>query len=514
MLISALDRRAGPLAGALSAAPGRSVVACLAAVGSGVAALLQPAALGRVVDAITRGQPPIPSLVLLAVIMAVAALSSAVGTFATGTYAARSVLFLRERLIRHVIGLGPSARSTFSGGDLTSRLTLDTTTPAVILPTAVGVVVSLATSVGALVALSIIDWRLTLTFFVAVPIVILVVRRFVADAGALTGQYRKLQSEIATRLVDAHVGIRTIQVSGTQAQEVARVTAPLPELTRVGRGLWSSQRRVSWQGALLLSTVEVLVLAVAGLGVSDGRLEPGQLLAAAGYVALALAGFDSLDAATQLVQARVGLARLSEVISVPHPEIGGPEATTLPSDGKGELHFDHVRVRRDGHTMLDGITLTVPGGASVAIVGRSGAGKSTLAALLGRLVEPDEGRVFIDGTTVGSLSPVELHEAVSYAFDRPARLGATVAELIALGVGGQGSDAATVRARTTEAAQAAHADGFVRMLPDGYDTRLERAPFSGESSSVLASPTLWSETLASSCSMTPRAAWTWRRSSR
>ncbi len=487
MSTSALASGPRPLPGVLSAAPGRSAVACVAAMATGAAALLQPAVIGRVVDAISRGQSASRPLIWLALIMAVAAVSGATGSFAAGTYAAKSVLFLRERLITHIIRLGPSAQSAFSGGDLTSRLTLDTTTPATILPTAVSVAVSLATSIGALVALSIIDWRLTVTFVAALPIVMVVVRRFVVDAGTLTGRYRKLQSEIATRLMDAHVGIRTILVSGTQAREVARVTAPLSELTRTGRGLWSSQRRVSWQTALLLSLVEVLVLAVAGLGVSDGRLEPGQLLAAAGYVALAMAGFDSLDAATQVVQARVGVARVSEVLAVPGRRTEGSAPATLPADGKGELYFDHVSVRREGHTLLDDVTLTVPAGASVAVVGRSGSGKSTLAALLGRLVEPDEGQVFIDRTDVRSVSACELHGAVAYAFDRPARLGATVAELIALRAAPKGTTqgttvgtlAPTLEARTTEAAKAAHADDFIRRLPDGYDTPLERAPFSG-----------------------------------
>jgi ATP-binding cassette, subfamily B, bacterial len=475
----ALNESSGPLAGILSAAPGRTAVATVAAIGTGAAGLLQPWAIGGVVDAISRGSPAGRSLAWLAGVVGMAIISGAIGTFATGTYAAKSVLFLRERLVTHVIGLGPSGRSTFSGGDLTSRLTLDTTTPATIVPTAVTVAVSLAAAVGALAALSIIDWRLTVTFLVAVPLVMVVVRRFVVDAGNLTGHYRKLQSDIATRLLDAHAGIRTIQVSGTQAREVARVTAPLPQLTKVGRGLWSGQRRVSWQTALLLSTVEVLVLAVAGLGVSDGRLQPGQLVAAAGYVALAMAGFDSLDAATGLVQARVGVARVNEVLAARGAAGDGATGASLAPGGKGEVHFDHVTVRRAGHPVIDGLTLTVPAGASVAVVGRSGSGKSTLAALLGRLVEPDEGQVMIDGASVGSLTPSDLHGAVAYAFERPARLGATVAELIALGAEGHGPTSETMRARTMEAARVAHADGFIQRLPGGYDTPLERAPLSG-----------------------------------
>ena len=484
----ALNERARPLGGILMAAPGRSAMATLAAIGTGAAALLQPGAIGSVVDATSRGAPAGRSLSWLAGVIALAIISSAIGTFATGTYAAASALFLRQRLITHVIGLRPSARSTISAGDLTSRLTLDTTTPATIFPTAVTVAVSAAVSIGALVALSIIDWRLTVTFLVAVPMVMIIVRRFVVDAGNLTGHYRKLQSEIATRLLDAHAGIRTIQVSGTQAREVARVTAPLPQLAGVGRNLWSSQRRVSWQTTLLLSTVEVLVLAVAGVGLSEGRLQPGQLVAAAGYVALAMAGFDSLDAATGLVQARVGVSRVNEVLSVggPAPQAGPAEAgqaglaaATLPGHGKGEVHFENVTVLRDGRAVLDGVTLTVPAGASVAVIGRSGAGKSTLAALVGRLVEPDQGQVMIDGTPVGSVPERDLHNAVAYAFERPARLGTTVAELIGIGAAGQGIDGETVRVRATEAARAAHADGFIRRLPCGYDTALERAPFSG-----------------------------------
>ena len=264
----------------------------------------------------------------------------------------------------------------------------------------------------------------------------------------------------------------------------------------------------------MLSTVEVLVLAVAGLGVSEGRLQPGQLVAAAGYVALAMAGFDSLDAATGLVQARVGVARVNEVLAVRGPVPATTPGASLPANGNGEVHFENVTLRNDGHTVLDGVTLTVPAGASVAVVGRSGSGKSTLAAVLGRLVEPDAGQVMIDGAPVRSLSDGDLRAAVAYAFERPARLGQTVAELIALGSVGQIKAGETMWARTTEAARAAHADGFIRRLPNGYDTPLERAPFSGGSCNASASPRPCHGRPASWSSTMPPAASTWRRNSK
>jgi ABC-type multidrug transport system fused ATPase/permease subunit len=461
--------------GILSSAPGWSALAAAATIGTAVAALLQPAAIGRVVDAIARHRPAGPPLVVLAVVLAIGGLTAAIGALATGVYAANTTRRLRGRLGNHVIGLGVRARSAFSSGDLTSRLTTDTATPAAIVPTALSLGVSLVTSVGGLIALSVIDWRMTVTFLVGLPVIVLVVRRFVVDAGNLTHRYRELQAEIANRLVDAFAGIRTIQVSGTRDREIARVTAPLVELGAIGRRLWMSQRRVSWQSGLLLSLVEVLVLGVGGFELAAGRLQAGGLLAAAGYVSLILAGFDGLEAAMQAVQARVGVARTREVLSVDAPRSDKRATATLPADGRGGLVFDNVTVRRDGHTVLDGVSLNITAGTCVALVGVPGSGKSTLAALVGGLMEPDAGRVLIDGIDVDAIESHDLHAAVSYAFERPARLGATVHELIALG----SPHHIEAGVRVEQAARAAHADDFIRRLPGGYDTPLDRAPFSG-----------------------------------
>jgi ATP-binding cassette subfamily B protein len=132
-----------------------------------------------------------------------------------------------------------------------------------------------------------------------------------------------------------------------------------------------------------------------------------------------------------------------------------------------------VTVRAGGATLLDRLDLEVPAGACVALVGRSGAGKTTLAWLVGRLGDPDEGEVLLDGVPVAALAPPELRRAVVYAFERPALLGGTVAGAIAYGR----PDAAA--AEVERAAAAAQADGFVRRLPDGYDTPLRAAPLSG-----------------------------------
>ncbi|MFE0515646.1 ATP-binding cassette domain-containing protein, partial [Streptomyces sp. NPDC058964] len=120
-----------------------------------------------------------------------------------------------------------------------------------------------------------------------------------------------------------------------------------------------------------------------------------------------------------------------------------------------------------------------PGGTTLAGVGRSGTGKSLLAALAGRLADPDAGEVLLDGVPLPDLTHDDLRGAVAHAFDRPALLGTTIADTIALGLDAPPS------ARVTEAARRARADDFVRRLPDGYATACAHAPLSGGESQRL-----------------------------
>jgi ATP-binding cassette subfamily B protein len=132
-----------------------------------------------------------------------------------------------------------------------------------------------------------------------------------------------------------------------------------------------------------------------------------------------------------------------------------------------------VTVGSGSERALDNVDLVVPAGALVAVVGRSGSGKSLLAALIGRLVDPDEGEVLLDGMPLREMDRDELRRAVGYGFARPALFGDTVAGAIAFGVDSPPAE------RLEEAARAARADDFIRLLPATYATPLEQAPMSG-----------------------------------
>ncbi|MHC5906940.1 ATP-binding cassette domain-containing protein, partial [Streptomyces sp. S6] len=106
----------------------------------------------------------------------------------------------------------------------------------------------------------------------------------------------------------------------------------------------------------------------------------------------------------------------------------------------GRLELRGVRALRDDRTVLDGVDLVVPGGTTLAVVGRSGSGKSLLAALAARLADPAEGEILLDGVPLRSLSPTELRSAITCAFDRPVLLGTTIQDTIMLGTASTGGE--------------------------------------------------------------------------
>jgi ATP-binding cassette subfamily B protein len=149
---------------------------------------------------------------------------------------------------------------------------------------------------------------------------------------------------------------------------------------------------------------------------------------------------------------------------------------TIPYEGKplprglvrGELQFDQVRFVYDGggEAAIDGISLYIPVGDTVAFVGSTGGGKSTLAKLLLRFYEPQQGEIRLDGQPINALNLQDLRRAIGYVAQDTFLADATVAENIAYGT----TD--TARAAIVQAAQAAEAHEFICALPQGYDTQV------------------------------------------
>ncbi|GAA3043805.1 hypothetical protein GCM10020229_63820 [Kitasatospora albolonga] len=417
------------------------------------AVLALPGVVGRAIDG---GSAWVPGVVL-----GVGAVAGVVATAAGPAVAAGATVELRKRLLHRVLARGP-VPDGHPAGDLTARLVGAAADAGGALPSRVTAVTALLTSLGAILGLGLLSPWLAAAFFAGVVPGVVVIRLFLRDATEAFTRYQQVQSELAARMTGALAGLRSIHAAGARRTETERVLGPLPRLADAGHALWEAQRRTVWQATLLVALVELSVLGAAGLLLSRGGLAPGDLAAAAGWAALGLGLFEQVEALAGIAHAKSGRDRLSELLDLPAPPSGTRE---LPP-GPGELTLIGVTVNdADGFPLLGPLDLTVPGGRTVALVGRSGSGKTLLAALAGGLRSPDSGLVLVDGVPLAELTTEQRRLAVGYAFERPVLVGATVGEALE-GAG----------ARETGAARA---DGFLARLPQGAATPLAELRLSG-----------------------------------
>ncbi|MBB5957878.1 ATP-binding cassette subfamily B protein [Saccharothrix tamanrassetensis] len=412
------------------------------------AGLLLPTALAGAVDMALNGRLDAATVWWLVGLAGVEVVGDAIGVVLAAAITARGTAWLRRRLTSRLLELGHPGR--FEAGDAVSRLTGDSAIAGGFAVLLVNLGITVLTATGAVVALALLDWRLAVVFLLSVPLALLLVRSHLKLTADDVATYQEVSGELSARLLDAVGGLRTIAASGRADQEAARVLRPLPRLAAAGIGMWRTQAKMIWRAGLLLPAVELAVLTAAGFGVVAGRLSVGDVLAAMGYAGLGMAVVGQAAVLTAVQRARASAQRIDEVLTVEQVLVGAPG-----SAAPGAVELRGVSVPEALHD----VDLLVPAGTFLAVVGRSGAGKSALASVIGGLTAPSSGQVSRGGS-------------VGYAFERPALLGATVADAVGYGT-------SLGREEVLAACRAAHVHDVVVRLPDGYDTPMADTPLSG-----------------------------------
>jgi ATP-binding cassette, subfamily B, bacterial len=460
--VQAADRL---LAGAVRRGGRPLAVLTVTAVAGAALDLALPFVLGRTVDSLISAAPDSRAWLAgcCALVVAVVCCDT-LGVWASGASTARASAWLRGRTLRHVLGVGPAMTRRYAEGDLVTRVGMNAEEAGRAPEALVTGLALLIPAVGSLIALTLIDPWLALTLAAGLILIGMVLRAFLRETTAISGEYQRTQGDVAARLVDALAGARTIAAAGTAGNETQRVLTPLPQLRIHALRLWRANANAGVQAGAVVPLLEVAVLGVGGLRLAAGDLTVGELYAAARYAVLGAGLSSALGYVNRLARARGAGRRVVEVLGEGPAPYGPGE---LPA-GPGTLEFRGVAAGG-----LRDVDLVVPGGSAAAVVGRSGTGKSLLAALAGRLLDPAQGTVLLDGVPLPRLRREELRRAVGYAFERPVLVGTTLAEVVGLGLPRPDPE------RVRGAARAACADAFIRRLPQGYATALDAAPMSG-----------------------------------
>ncbi|MFE6079647.1 ABC transporter ATP-binding protein [Streptomyces virginiae] len=271
---------------------------------------------------------------------------------------------------------------------------------------------------------------------------------------------------VATVVDGAVTGVRVVKGFGQEAQETGK-------LREAGRRLFAGRMRTirlnsRYTPALqaVPALAQVAMLALGGWMATNGQVTLGTFVAFSTYLAQ-LVGPVRMLAMVLTVgqQARAGVERVFELIDT-EPEIH--EGThELPADAPATVEFDDVRFGYDpGRPVLDGFSLSVAQGETVAVVGSSGSGKSTVALLLPRFYDADGGAVRVGGHDVRELTYDSLRGAIGLVPEDSFLFSDTIRANIAYGHPGATED------QIEAAARAAQAEGFIQALPAGYDTKV------------------------------------------
>ena len=378
---------------------------------------------------------------------------------------------IRAAVFNHVVGLHPAFFETNRSGDIMSRLTSDTT----LLQSIIGSSLSIAlrssiSSAGALIMLFITNFKLSLVVIFAIPAVLLPILYFGRKVRDLS---RKSQDSVAS--VGSYAGevIQQIKTVQSFTQEPLEKKAFGEEVERAFR---VAKKRIS-QRAILTAVVIMAVFTAlsamlwfGGRDVITGQMTGGDLGAFIFYAMLMAVGMASLSEVYGELQRAAGAAeRLMELLHAPKEiisaEIIQAEVEHLPA----VLEFDSVSFNypsRPTQAALDGFSLKIPEGKILALVGPSGAGKSTLFALIQRFYDPQDGTLLFGDHDIRDLDLMRLRQQIAVVEQQPTLFTGDVMYNIRYG------KTSATDEEVKAAAEAAHADEFIRTLPNGYESNL------------------------------------------
>ena len=431
-----------------------------------------PALTGRAIDAIERGDRS--ELKLMAVLIGVAALlrlALSVARRLVSGHVSLGVEFdLRGAVYSHLQALELAFFDSQQTGQLMSRATVDLQAVRFFLGYGlVFIMQSALTIVLAAVAMFLLQPWLAALSLAPVPFVIVIAARFGRRSRPAIQEVQQRVAELTADVEENVSGIRVVKAFAAEERQRERFRGSAGRV--FDQSMYATRLRAFYTPLIgfLPQLGLAVVLLAGGKAVIDGKLTTGEFAAFYTYLLLLLGPMRQLGYALGLSQrATASGARLFELLDR-EPRGGGsvaaPGAVALPP-GNGHVVFEDVtfEYERAATPALRDVSLEVPAGRTLALVGGTGSGKSTLIGLLPRLYVPSSGRVLIDGVDVADVDPVSLRGSIALVTDDPFLFSASVHDNIAYARPG------AARAEVVEAARRAQADEFVTALPDGYDT--------------------------------------------
>jgi ATP-binding cassette, subfamily B, multidrug efflux pump len=374
---------------------------------------------------------------------------------------------LRNDLFSHIVTLSQYFYAKYRTGDIMARATNDLNAVRMMLgPGIMYFTETFFTAVFLIAVMARVDWRLTLFCLIPAPLVSIAVVLFGRRIHDRFETIQKMFSDISSRVQENLSGVRVIRAYAQEEPEIRKFELLNQDYVAQNIGLARLSALFMPLLQALIGIGFLIVLLGGGYQLLAHRISIGSFVMFNTYMGMLIWPMIALGWVVNLMQR--GTASWSRIMELMHekPSIQRRESAEQYEyqDVRGELRFEAVEMKYPAGYALKNITLEIPAGATVAIVGHTGSGKSTLVSLIPRLMDPTRGAVFLDGVDLRDFDPEWLRRQIGFVPQETFLFSATLAENIAWGV-----DNATEE----EIARAADLAGLapdIDTFPDGYGT--------------------------------------------
>jgi ATP-binding cassette, subfamily B, bacterial len=380
-----------------------------------------------------------------------------------------TVFDMRDALYAKVHLLGLDYHGKKRTGDTITRVTSDVKeVRSLLVDSVVEVLSSVMILLGMLVVMVWLNWQLTVLALVTVPFLFLAVRRYREALIERMRVVRTKEGAITSVMQEAVTGIRAVKIFGREEEEMERFRKESRESLTASVDSSLIEAKFSTVLGIVGGLGTAIVVYFGARQVLSGALSLGDLTVFVAYLGLFLSPLWALSRqANQIGKSLVSGERIIELLGAEPSVKESPDARPAPAF-EGRITFEDVSFAYEDEAgeVLRGMDFEVEAGSRVALVGLSGAGKTTVTSLIARLYDPQRGRVLVDGHDIRDFTLKSLRDSITFVPQEPMLFRASVAENI-----GYGKSGAT-RGEIEHAAELAGADGFIRELPEGYDTLL------------------------------------------
>ena len=450
---------------------GLIIAAGVALVFTSVVSLTLPLAVRRVVDSFQSGQAELLDQYFLAAlgIAALLALGTGLRYALVTRLGERVVADLRKAVFDRVIGMSPQFFERIMTGEVLSRITTDTTLIQSVLGSSISIALrNVLLFIGGMVLMLLTSAKLTGLVLLIVPAVVVPI---LVLGRRLRVVSRENQDWIAASSGNASEALSAVQTVQAFTNETAS-RGRFAEMTETSFDV--SQRRIKTRALLTVIVIFLVFTGIVGvlwMGARDvraGAMTEGTLVQFVIYAVLVAGSVAALSEIWSELQRAAGATeRLVELLQTEDRVQDPAQSTPLPQPARGEIAFEDVTFRypaRPETAALDGVSLRIQPGETVAFVGPSGAGKTTIIQLVLRFYDPDQGQVTLDGLPLTAMARDDFRRAMALVPQDPVIFAASARENIRFG------RPEATDAEVEAAARAAAAHDFIAALPEGYDS--------------------------------------------